>query len=325
MFKQRFSLILKIAVAVLLITYLVKSGQLDPKELWALMTVRNVSAAFALVGLSLVVAAWRWIVLLRSRGFDISMGEGLKLYLIGVFFNYALPGSVGGDVVRGYYLVADYPDRRLDSVLSVFIDRVLGLYSFFILSLTAAALDLDFVLGHEKIRLIAGACLGLFLGMTFFFAVVFSKRLSRACGLGFFERRLAVVHKVVNGFQRFGQDRAVIATSIGVSLLSQVTVMVFFYQLAIVMNEPGISWQAVVFAVPMGFLVTAVPIAPAGIGVGQWAFLYLFQAYSRSTTQFGATAVTAFQLTLLAWGLVGAAVYLHRGRPRGVDLAPSEA
>ena len=314
--KSRLTLMLKIIVAVGLITYLVRSGQLDPKDLWALMTVTNVAGALGLIGVNLIIAAWRWIVLLRSRGFTISVAEGFRLYLIGIFFNHALPGAVGGDVVRGYYLVSENPTRRLDAILSVLIDRVLGLYSFFILTLVAVACDLDFVRSHEKILGIALGCLFLFLGQTAFFAVVFSKRLANFCGLGFFEKRVAVVHKVVVGFQRFGARRSVIVQSVLISLLAQVTVMLFFYLLARALNEPNVTWQAVLFAVPMGFLVTAVPIAPAGIGVGQWAFLYLFQAYSREPTQFGATAVTAFQLTLLAWGLVGAVVYLRRGGPR---------
>ncbi|NJL25268.1 MAG: hypothetical protein HC902_08875, partial [Calothrix sp. SM1_5_4] len=46
-------------------------------------------------------------------------GIWFSLYLIGIFFNFALPGSVGGDVVRGYYLVADHPERRMDSILSI--------------------------------------------------------------------------------------------------------------------------------------------------------------------------------------------------------------
>jgi hypothetical protein len=294
----------------------VRSGRLDPKELWALMTWTNVGLALILVGINLVIASWRWILLLRSRGLDISLKDGFGLYLIGVFFNHALPGSVGGDVVRGYYVVSVYPDHRLDAALSVLIDRVLGLYSFFILALLAVACDLDFVLQHEQIAAIALGCLGVFVGMTVFFTVLFSKRLSRLCGLGLLERHVAIVHKVVQGFQRFGERRVIILQSVVVSLLAQVTILLFFKLLAVPLGETSVTWPSILFAVPMGFLVTAVPIAPAGIGVGQWAFLYLFQAYTGAGSQYGATAVTAFQLTLLTWGLVGAVVYLRRGGPR---------
>jgi hypothetical protein len=69
--------------------------------------------------------------------------------------------------------------------------------------------------------------------------------------------------------------------------------------------------------------VTALPIAPAGIGVGQVAFNYLFQAYLQKPTGFGATAMTAIQLSTVCWALIGAVLYLRRRRPH--DLEEIEA
>ena len=274
--KGHLSLLLKIAVAAILILYMVKAGHLDPKDIWELMTPANVAMALALVGLSSLMAAWRWTILLQARGFPVTLRSCFSLFLIGIFFNHALPGSVGGDVVRGYYLVADHPERRLDSVLSIIIDRILGLYSFFMLTLVAVALDFDFVSTHEKIRWVALMCFLVFSGLTFFFVVAFSHRLSRLFGLGFFERRIPIVHRIVEGIQHFGRDRKVIALSVFVSLITQLITCCFFYQLGLVSGETAITFNAVLFAVPMGFLVTAIPIAPAGIGVGQVAFAYLF-------------------------------------------------
>src|SRR3989344_4860306 len=106
--KKISSLVLKLSFPSTLIVYMVKSGHLDPKEVWELMTVPNVLLALTLVGINITLAAWRWIILLQARGFQIPLSYGFSLYLIGMFFNHALPGSVGGDVVRGYYLVSDH-------------------------------------------------------------------------------------------------------------------------------------------------------------------------------------------------------------------------
>jgi glycosyltransferase 2 family protein len=318
--KSTLILLLKIALAAGLIAFMVRSGHLDPKDLWALMTVQNVILAIALVGLNTAIAAWRWIILMRARGINISLANGFSLYLIGIFFNYALPGSVGGDVVRGYYLVNDYPKQKGDVILSLVIDRVLGLYSFFVLTLVAVVSDYEFVVNHEKIRLVASFCLFMFLGLTFFFTVTFSTRLSVFFGLGMLERKIPRLHKLVVGVQRFGDSPKTVAMSVAVSLMAQLVGMVFFYQIAVISGETDITWNAVMFAVPMGFLVTAIPIAPAGIGVGQVAFSYLFQAYLDKPTQVGATAITAFQLTLVCWAMVGAVFYLKRKRPKPEEL-----
>lgn len=317
--KSRLITILKIAVAAALIGYLVRAGHLDPKDLWRLMTVQNVIMALVLIGLNIFIANWRWVILLRARGIQVSLMYGFSLYLIGTFFNFALPGSVGGDVVRGYYLVADHPGRRLDCVLSIFIDRILGLYSFFILTLLAVAWDYQFVSTHEQIRWVALLAFLIFTAMTAFFVVAFSNRLSHLFGLKFFEKRIPVIHKLVTGFLLFGRDRRAILYSVLVSLLGQGFAMIFFYQMGVISGEADITLMAVMFVVPMGFLVTAVPIAPAGIGVGQVAFSYLFQAYLQKPTTFGATAVTAMQLTSICWAMVGAVLYLRRKKPHDIE------
>jgi uncharacterized protein (TIRG00374 family) len=321
--KSRLTLILKIAVAVGLIWFLVQSGRLDPKDLWRLMTVQNVVLVLALTGLNLFVSAWRWVILLEGRGIKVSLSYGFSLYLIGTFFNFALPGSVGGDVVRGYYLVADHPGKRLESILSIFIDRILGLYSFFILTLVAVVWDFEFVGVHEHIRWVALLAFLIFVAMTLFFVIIFSHRLSHLFGLKFFEHRLPLVHKLVTGFLLFGRDRKTIIYSILVSFLAQLISMALFYQIGLISGETDLTLKAILFVVPMGFLVTALPIAPAGIGVGQVAFNYLFQAYLQKPTSFGATAVTAIQLSSVCWAMVGAVLYLRRRKPH--DLEEIEA
>src|SRR5262245_10274659 len=110
---------IKVAIAAALITFMVRSGHLDPKELWDLMTPFNVLVALTFCGFNICLANWRWVLLLKARGFHIPFGYGLQLYLIGIFFNHALPGAVGGDLVRGYYLINDHPERKSDAILSI--------------------------------------------------------------------------------------------------------------------------------------------------------------------------------------------------------------
>lgn len=309
-------ILLKLAVAAALITFMVRSGHLDPKELWGLMTPFNVTMALLLCGLNMGLAAWRWILLLKARGFHIPLFYGLQLYLIGIFFNHALPGAVGGDLVRGYYLINDHPERKADSILSIVIDRVLGLYSFFLLTLVAVVWDYEFVMGHEQIRWVAVLCFFIYAGMTVFFTIAFSERLTRLLGVQKIFARIPFLERQLVAFQRFGKDPKIIAMSVMASILAQAFTMIFFYQIGVMTGETDMTWKAVLFAVPMGFVVTAVPIAPAGIGVGQVAFLYLFRVYLDKDTQVGATAITAFQLCVVTFALVGAVIYLRKRKPK---------
>jgi uncharacterized membrane protein YbhN (UPF0104 family) len=94
--------------------------------------------AALLYALMQVVSSMRWQWLARPLGFGEPLRRFLAFYYIGMFFNLALPTSVGGDVVRAWYL-AGGPGRRLDAFLSVFVERLSGLLVLLAIACTAAA------------------------------------------------------------------------------------------------------------------------------------------------------------------------------------------
>jgi hypothetical protein len=73
----------------------------------------------------------------------------------------------------------------------------------------------------------------------------------------------------------------------------------------------------------IGIIVQALPISPAGIGVGQAAFFFLFNLSLGKESQLGPTAITMIQIMQFMWGLVGAYFYLQRKKP-GLEPATVE-
>jgi uncharacterized membrane protein YbhN (UPF0104 family) len=94
-------------------------------------------AALVYAGMQ-VVSSLRWQWLARPLGFAEPLRRFLAFYYVGMFFNLVLPTSVGGDVVRAWYL-AGGPGRRLDAFLSVFVERLSGLLVLLAIACTAAA------------------------------------------------------------------------------------------------------------------------------------------------------------------------------------------
>lgn len=95
-------------------------------------------AALGLYALTQVVSAWRWRLLSAPLGFNRPLGHFLGFYFIGMFFNLMLPTSVGGDVVRAWYLDGR-SGRRLAAFLSVAVDRGSGLVVLLALACVATA------------------------------------------------------------------------------------------------------------------------------------------------------------------------------------------
>jgi uncharacterized protein (TIRG00374 family) len=84
---------------------------------------------FAAVGILLltqVISAVRWRLLARLLGFGNALRAFIRFYFVGMFFNLLLPTSVGGDVVRAWYLDSG-SGRKQAALLSVLIDRLSGL------------------------------------------------------------------------------------------------------------------------------------------------------------------------------------------------------
>jgi uncharacterized protein (TIRG00374 family) len=87
----------------------------------------------AIFVLSMAVIGLRWWVLLRAQAVYIPFWVAVKLYFLGWFYNICMPGSVGGDLVRAWY-ITHHTDKKFVSVLSVFVDRLVGLISTLIIA-----------------------------------------------------------------------------------------------------------------------------------------------------------------------------------------------
>src|SRR5216683_3079824 len=131
---------------------------------------------------------WRWLA--RPLGFEESPWRFLGYYFVGMFFNLVLPTSVGGDVVRAWYLDA-HSGRRLPAFVSVFADRVSGLLVLLVLAclgVVFSPLKLD-----PRVRLrVLGTAGGALLGMAAFAALIYWKRDSiKAWGEGRYQENAA--------------------------------------------------------------------------------------------------------------------------------------
>lgn len=120
--------------------------------------------------------------------------------------------------------------------------------------------------------------------------------------------------KLYDAIHSYGDCKSALMKGLVASLLAQAMAVFNMAYVGWALGE-HISLSTYFFAVPLGFIIMAIPIAPAGIGVGQIAFLVLFKMFTGTETTLGQTVITAFQIGLLAWGIVGAIFYAQRKKP----------
>ncbi len=128
--------LLKVGIAATLIYWLWSSGKLDFSTLTYFLSPHWAILGLSLVGFSIFLCNERWRVLLGTQKRHIHRWEAFKLSLIGIFFSYAMPGGVGGDVVKSFYFHKDHPSSKVIALTSVLIDRVMGLYVMLLVGLT---------------------------------------------------------------------------------------------------------------------------------------------------------------------------------------------
>jgi uncharacterized protein (TIRG00374 family) len=304
---------LKFVLAFALIAWLIQKGNLALPQLERLWRGDIVAELLLLAGINLVLANWRWMVLLKARHFPSNPFSTFRLTLIGLFFSYALPGSVGGDFIKAYYVAQDHFDRKVEAVMTVFVDRIIGLYCMLAMALFSMVLDRSLILADPSLRALAALTFGSFLALTMFFGIVGARPPKIKEWLG----RLPLgptLAKIYDAFELYSSTPWALVNAFLLSLASQIVAVFFIFAVGWFLDSP-IPINTYLFAVPIGFIVSAIPISPAGIGVGQLAFAFLFHIHSRTDSPIGQVAVTAYQVAFLIWGLGGAVFYLLRKKP----------
>lgn len=310
--------ILKFSFAAGLIFWMVQKGLLDLSVLGQLLTPLHIAVSLLLIFINICINNWRWSLLLRSQDLPGNFLLTLPLSLVGLFFNFAVPGAVGGDLVKAYYVAQDHPGRKMAAATTVMMDRIVGLYSMIWLAEITMLLNLGLVWERRILRHIFISSSVLAVLMTLILALMFSPTVKAKNPLIRWAEKLPggdFLNRFYDAIHAYGKNLKSVMFTVIVSLVSQIVAVSFMAYVGMVAIGESLPMATYFFAVPLGFIVMAVPLSPAGIGVGQVAFLVLFRLFAGDETTVGQTAITAYQIGLLCWSLVGAVIYAQRKRP----------
>lgn len=227
--------------------------------------------------LTVVVAGIRWWWLLRVIGTDVSLWETLRFTWIGVFFNAVMLGSTGGDVIKALYIMKRCPGHRVQVLVSVGVDRILGLGSLALLGAFAVLFALD------DFPQIALGIWGVIIAVALMGVVAFSKRLRNLVRLKYlldrvparFRGKLQMVDQAIF-FYRDQRTMLVGSLILGIGNHVLSVCCVVLIGTAIDVGMPTFEYFVLV---PVINIASAVPIAPNGWGIGETMYGYLFATH----------------------------------------------
>lgn len=303
----------KLVFALALLVWMVKSDILNLKVLSELLTHPVFVVAFFLItGLGLFINHYRWYLLLRAQGIDRGVAETAPLTLIGLFFNYAIPGSVGGDLVKAYYIAQDEPTKRLRAVFTVLMDRLVGLFAMLLVATVVMLFEIERISATPALKPIVISLLLIVFGFIVAFTVLFFVPNVQDWIPASF-KQISLIKKLFDTLLSYRDCKSILLKTVLISIVGQAWFILGFYYIALTMGEGHVPIGAFFFVVPVALAISSVPLAPAGIGVGQLAFLFLFQLYTgEKGLQIGQVGITCVQVMQLGWGLFGAYFYLQR-------------
>jgi uncharacterized membrane protein YbhN (UPF0104 family) len=289
---------------------LVGSGALLGVIAWRLDWAR-VGAAFAGLRLSLwlaavglylvaqVISSVRWRMLARVLHLGGTVRQYVWWYYIGTFFNMCLPTSVGGDVVRAWYLARQAGPtplgRKTSAAVSVLADRLSGLALLCVLAV-GAALCSPVPLDGWMTACVAAIGIGLVAGLC-------SLPLARRCltawpGLLPAGVRLKVERLLDTVLLYRGHGRVLLSTTV-LSAVIQVlnAVLVWMTSVALGLEVP-LTWYCL--AVPLVTLLTLLPISLNGMGLREVGYVVLLRPAGVDAAHAVTLAFLGFAVTLVS-------------------------
>jgi uncharacterized membrane protein YbhN (UPF0104 family) len=255
------------------------------------------------------VSALRWQMLGRMLGLGGSWREYLTHYFVGMFFNLVLPTSVGGDVVRAWYLGRQEGEkpatgRRTAAFVSVLADRING-FAVLIAVACVAALCCPTTLPRWIVWTVAG------LGAACAAGLVALPLLPRLRSWLPSHPRLTRIYDAADLCLR---DRLGMLWISLLSVLVQVGNILLAWLIGVGMGLqiPGLYYGVLI---PLVSILTLLPISLNGMGLREVGTVVLLEPL-------GVESATAVTLSLLMFAvyttasLMGGLVYLLGRAPR---------
>jgi uncharacterized protein (TIRG00374 family) len=320
----------KLVVSALLVGWILHRAGL--REVWQACRTADrffLFLSFCLFPIGWVVSVARWRLLMRALGGESEYKLLMRSFLVGIFFNNLLPGTMGGDAVR-VYQTARSGLSGARAVAVIVVDRFLGLTALLLFAAVALAVDASAIKRSPSLPYWIGGGVAVAL-VSSWLLFTRSSRVAALFGClravlperfrGLFDR----VHDALFAFQgRYGVLAKGFLLSIGVQALVVANAIVLTSALHI--RVAPINYF---FMVPLALFAMMAPVSINGVGVREsvWVFFLV---------PFGVAASTAVAYAWLDYGmilvqaLIGWAVYAFSYRPwkaaaPGTAVAPGTA
>jgi uncharacterized protein (TIRG00374 family) len=302
-----------------------------------LFHIKKLYLALGMLGflVSWVVVSIRWWMLLKIQDIVISPWEAIRLTFLGQFFSRIIPGTVGGDLVKAYY-VSRHTPKTAAVLVSMFVDRVMGLTE---MTLLAGTMVLVVLLGglekFENIRQPVYAVILIVALVAVALTFLLNPRFRKLFHLQKLYGRLPIAHHFAaagDAAELYRHRLPALAKAIGMTFGSHFVWMggiaLFGYGLGL-HTPPGVGaaagvachWYTYFLFIPLIYIMAAgVPI-PGGVGSTELLYIWAFCTIAGMDPSAVLAMALLARLVELFWSLPGLLVALTSPKmPKARDM-----
>lgn len=247
------------------------------------------SAALLYV-LAQLTSSFRWKLLLPEK---FTIKKLFSIYLMGAFFGSFLPGIIGGDAVRAYYLNKKAKKMSL-TLASIFMDRYLGYVSLMLIGISAAPFALRYFGDSGFKWLMPFIFTAFIIGSILFFGLQLGKKFRG-------------ISEFYEYFETLKTQKKIILKAILISLLVQFLNFSIVIVLAAGMGAKIPLLLLFVF-LPVIITITTIPVSISGLGVREGAFVILLGLIGVSP-EIATSLSLAWFFSVFTGSLPGLAIY----------------
>lgn len=270
------------------------------------------AVAATIIAGSLCVSAMRWNVLLRTQDVCVSPHRTLQVGFIGQFFNTFLFGATGGDVVRALYARTWAPGRDAGTLLSILVDRCIGLFCY--LSFAVISLPLQLRAETADASRLTHAFIGAWSVLAASAAAAAFMPVERLPGAGWVLTRSGragtVLTSVLSACRLFGRQWRL--TAAAVCLGGAVCTLISLSGLCLARSMGiGMTFGQAAAVVCTVVCILALPVSVGGHGLREAGFILAFRLYGIDAPPESAVVMSLlYFLASSVSSLIGGCLYL---------------
>jgi uncharacterized membrane protein YbhN (UPF0104 family) len=286
-----------------------------------LQHLRDITPFTCILGLLIIYAATalvtvRWDIILRAAGQRFAAGLLFRLNVIGLFFNQALPSSIGGDGIR-VWLLHKYGCSLGRALNSVLLDRIAGFIVLTLMSLYGLPKLLQLLFNISNVETAVGI-LATTCGILVLLFVLARAR-PRLAQLRVGRLVAQIVTDVFFLARRPGE-------SAKIAMLSAVGQVLSFVIIWLILRDLGasVSFVGVVIVAPVVSLLLVLPISIAGWGLREALFVVGFGLLN-VPEDVALSASILYGLLSAAAALIGGVLWILQSTPPRLDTIEESA